>query len=251
VLRGRNLNAPVLGVRPDETLANSVELATDAASRSQALTAMFSLVKLDYKNTFVTMNYTWRKNDTNTTGGFAIPANRDNLDSEWGPAAGDTRHAIGASFNTSPIKNVSVGINLRSESGQPYNTTTGRDNNGDGLFTDRPVGVSRNSARGAAQVDLGGRLSYAVGFGNPRQAGGSGGPGTATIAIGDGGGRMGGFAGGAADKRYRLELYISGQNLLNRVNYTAYSFVMTSPFFGQPVAASLPRKLQVGMRFGF
>ena len=48
-----------------------------------------------------------------------------------------------------------------------------------------------------------------------------------------------------------MELYVSGQNLLNRVNYTAYRFVMTSPFYGQPVAAAQPRKLQVGMRFGF
>ena len=46
-----------------------------------------------------------------------------------------------------------------------------------------------------------------------------------------------GFGGGAADKRYRVEFYVSGQNLLNRVNYTAYSFVQTSPFYGQPIAA--------------
>jgi hypothetical protein len=49
----------------------------------------------------------------------------------------------------------------------------------------------------------------------------------------------------------RLEVYLSGQNLLNRVNYTAYSFVMTSPFYGRPVAASQPRRLQLGARIGF
>jgi hypothetical protein len=68
---------------------------------------------------------------------------------------------------------------------------------------------------------------------------------------GGGGGLAPGFGGGAEDQRFRLEFYISGQNLLNRVNYTSYSFVMTSPFFGQPVAALQPRKLQVGVRFGF
>jgi hypothetical protein len=71
------------------------------------------------------------------------------------------------------------------------------------------------------------------------------------ISTGGGGGLSQGFGGGAEDKRYRLEVYISGQNLLNRVNFTAYSFVMTSPFFGQPVAAAQPRKLQVGARFTF
>jgi hypothetical protein len=64
------------------------------------------------------------------------------------------------------------------------------------------------------------------------------------------GGLAPGFAGGAADKRFRFEVYLAGQNLLNRVNYTAYSFVMTSPFYRQPVAAAQPRKLQVGIRFG-
>jgi hypothetical protein len=71
------------------------------------------------------------------------------------------------------------------------------------------------------------------------------------ISTGGGGGLAPGFGGGAEDKRYRLELYVSGQNLLNRVNFTAYSFVLTSPFYGQPVAASQPRKLQVGARLGF
>ena len=86
-------------------------------------------------------------------------------------------------------------------------------------------------------------------FGQPRQAGG---PGGTTVMISTGGGGLApGFGGGAEDKRYRLEVYISGQNLLNRVNFTAYSFVMTSPFFGQPVAAAQPRRLQGGMRFGF
>ena len=249
LLRGRNLNYPVNGVRPNPALANDVALAADAASSAQSLNLMFSIVRMDWKRTFVTLNYTWSKSDTNTTGAFAIPANRDNLNGEWGPAAGDIRHRVGGSFSMSPFKNVTLGINLRALSGMPYNITTGRDDNADGLFSDRPAGTSRNAARGAAQVDLGGRLSYAWGFGKPRQAGG---PGGTTIMIGTGGGGLApGFGGGAEGKRYRLEFYISGQNLLNRVNFTAYSFVMTSPFYRQPVAASQPRKLQVGARFGF
>jgi hypothetical protein len=42
-------------------------------------------------------------------------------------------------------------------SGQPLNVTTGRDDNGDTIFNDRPVGVRRNSERtpAFAQMDLG------------------------------------------------------------------------------------------------
>lgn len=248
LLRGRNLNAPVLGRRPDPAFANTVAMVSDAESRSQSLGVFYSFVRMDWRRTFLTVNYNWSRNDTNTTGAFSIPANGDDLGTEWGPSGTDIRHRFGGSFSSSPFKNVSVGLNVRAQSGMPFNITTGRDNNADGLFNDRPLGTSRNSARGDWQIDLGGRISYAIGFGAPRQQGG---PGGTQIVIGGGGGMAPGFGGGAADKRYRVEFYVSGQNLLNRVNYTAYSFVQTSPFYGQPVAASLPRKLQVGARFGF
>jgi hypothetical protein len=251
LLRGRNLNAPVGGVRPDPELANDVELVADASSSSQSVSLMYSYVRMDWKRTFFTVNYTWSRNRTDTTGAFAIPANGDNLETEWGPGMGDVPHRVGASFSMQPVRNMTLGLNVRAQSGMPYNITTGRDDNGDGLFTDRPAGVTRNAARGAMQVDLGGRLSYAWGFGKPRQQGGAGGTAVMVTIGGGGGGLAPGFGGGAEDKRYRIEVYVSGQNLLNRVNYTAYSFVLTSPFYGDPVAASMPRKLQVGVRFGF
>ncbi|MCX6551937.1 MAG: carboxypeptidase regulatory-like domain-containing protein [Acidobacteria bacterium] len=250
LLRGRNLNYPVAGVRPNPDLANDVELATDASSRSQALSLFYSFVRTDWKRTFLSVNYTWSQNDSNTTGAFQIPASRDNLKAEWGPSGGDIRHRVGASLSMSPVRNVSLGVNVRAQSGTPYNITTGRDDNADGVFNDRPAGVSRNAARGAVQCDLGGRISYGFGFGKPRQAGGPGGM-QVVINTGGGGGLAPGFGGGAADKRYRIEFYLTGQNLLNRVNYTAYSFTMTSPLFGQPVAAAQPRKFQMGVRFGF
>jgi hypothetical protein len=251
LLRGRNLNAPVGGIRPNPALANDVALVSDASSTSHAVTLMYSLVRMDWKRTFFNVNYTWSRNRTDTTGAFTIPASGDDLDTEWGPGPNDILHRAGGSFSMQPVKNMTLGVNVRASSGLPYNITTGRDDNGDGLFTDRPAGVSRNSARGAIQIDLGGRLSYAWGFGKPRQAAGGGGNAVMITIGGGGGGLAPGFGGGAEDKRYRLEVYISGQNLLNRVNYTAYSFVLTSPFYGAPVAAAQPRKLQVGARFGF
>jgi hypothetical protein len=148
---------------------------------------------------------------------------------------------------------MSLSLNARAQSGSPYNITTGRDDNRDGLFNDRPAGVRRNSARTDAQWDLGGRLSYSWGFGTRGQTGGSGG-GATTIVMGGGGGggaMAPGFGGGAADKRFRIELYLSGQNLLNRANYVGYSGVITSPFYGQPTNVMNPRRLQMGVTFGF
>jgi hypothetical protein len=41
-------------------------------------------------------------------------------------------------------------------SGQPYDVTTGNDDNGDGIYNDRPAGYTRNNRRtsGYKQVDL-------------------------------------------------------------------------------------------------
>ena len=251
LLRGLNLNTPVNGTRPMPAFANTVELVGDAASRSQSLNAMYNLVRMDLHRLFLVLNYSWSRSTTNTAGAFSTPASGDSLESEWGPSAGDVRHRMGASFNLSPLKNVSLALNLRGQSGFPFNVTTGRDDNADGVFNDRPAGLRRNSARGAAQWDLGGRLSYGWGFGAPRPAAGGAGGSQVVIRAGGGGGLAPGFGGAAADKRYRLEVYLAGQNLFNRANYTAYSFVMTSPFYGLPIAASQPRKLQAGIRFAF
>jgi hypothetical protein len=70
------------------------------------------------------------------------------------------------------------------------------------------------------------------------------------IAMG-GGGVQGGFGGGAPDKRYRVEFYASAQNVTNHDNLIGYSGVLTSPFFGQPTNVMNPRKVEVGVRFGF
>jgi hypothetical protein len=95
-------------------------------------------------------------------------------------------------------------------------------------------------------------LSYTFGFGKRAGAEGAGGP--QMIMIRAGGAAempMGGFSGGADDKRWRIELYLAGTNLLNHTNLTGYSGVMTSPFFGEPTSAGPARKLELGMRFGF
>ena len=62
---------------------------------------------------------------------------------------------------------------------------------------------------------------------------------------------MGGFSGGADDKRWRIELYVAGTNILNHTNFLGYSGVMTSPFFGEPTSAAPARKIELGARFGF
>jgi hypothetical protein len=71
------------------------------------------------------------------------------------------------------------------------------------------------------------------------------------IRAGGGETPMGGFSGGADDKRWRFEIYAAANNLFNRTNLMGYSGVMTSPFFLQATSAAPARRIELGMRFGF
>jgi len=44
---------------------------------------------------------------------------------------------------------------------------------------------------------------------------------------------------------------VSAFNVLNHVNYVGYIGTLTSPFFGQPVAAQPPRRIQLSAELHF
>ncbi len=251
LLRSRNVNPLVAGVRPDPAFANEYQLVSDAASHSHALNVAWNLNKLNWHRLLLFANYTLSTSRTNTSGAFSTPVSDDNIEAEWGPSNGDSRHRIGAMINAQPIANLTVSFNVSGRSATPYNVITGQDNNLDGVFNDRPAGVSRNSARASAVVDVGGRISYGWGFG-PARAGGGGGTQITVVSGGAGGGAMpAGFGGGPSDRRFRVEVYASAQNLLNRTNYTSYGNVFGSLMFGHPTSASTARRAQAGVRFSF
>ena len=49
----------------------------------------------------------------------------------------------------------------------------------------------------------------------------------------------------------RIEGLFEAFNLTNHTNAVLFSGVLTSPFFGQAVAASAPRRLELGARLSF
>jgi hypothetical protein len=249
LVRGRNLNAPVDGVRPDPAFSNVIEVVNDAASRVHMVGFTMSFIRLDWKQTFIAGNYTWQFARTNTTGPFQIPANGDDLSTEWGLSA--PRHRAAVNVSTRPLPSVGVSLNVRAQSGMPYTITTGQDTNQDGVFNDRPAGVGRNTVLTPAQWDIGLRVSYTIGFGE-RPAGTATAGGPMVVMIGGSGGGMPGATGaGASTKRYRIEFYAAAQNVTNHKNLVGYSGVLTSPFFGQPTNVLNPRKVEIGARFGF
>jgi hypothetical protein len=258
--RGRNINAPDPsqgGLRPDPAFGNITQVESTGGQRQHMVVTGLSYA-VPAKRTFMFANYTLNHAENDSTGPFGLPADSYNLDAEWGPTG--SRHSLSANVSTFLLGKFSVSLNGSARSGVPYNITTGRDDNGDGVFLDRPAGVGRNSARGKATFTLGGQLSYQRGFG---RRGGEGGAGGTTVIMRDGvapamaaAGQgqmvvMGGGPMGAAASRYTMNLFVRGDNVLNIVNPQGYSGVITSPFFGQPTGAMPARSLSLGMRFGF
>jgi hypothetical protein len=252
--RGLNLNAPVNGVRPDPAFRNIVEVASDAASWQHllqvdaninpgALLPAFKGPRINWKRTTVFLNYTLAALENNTDGPFSVPATGD-LSQERGPASDDVRQRLNVTFNNQIVRNLIVSLNLNAQSPGAYTLLTGRDDNGDGIFNDRPSGIGRNTLRARGQATLNLLLGYQFAFGHtaplPPGIGVFGGGNAATVRT---------FDQGSA--RYRLGFFMQSQNLTNRANYFGYSGMMLSPFFLRPTAARDMRKIDVGVTLTF
>jgi hypothetical protein len=251
--RGLNLNAPVDGVRPDGAFRNLVEVVSDAASRQHqlqvdatvhpgALLPAVSGPRVSWKRTTLFVNYALAKLTNNTDGPFVIPAT-DGA-GEWGPATNDVRHRLNASLNNQIVRNLLMSFNVNTNTGDAYNLLTGRDDDGNGIFNDRPAGVGRNTLRATGQTTINVYLAYQFAFGRraplPPGIGVFGGGASATVRT---------FDQGTA--RYRFQIYLQGQNLTNAVNYMGYSGTLISPFFGKATAVRDMRKIDAGISLNF
>ena len=175
-------------------------------------------------------------------------------------------------------------------SGRPFNIITGRDTNGDGVFTERPAFataqtdpanlrqtrfggfdlapapgqelIPRNYGMGPGffSVNLG--ISRSISFGNvPAPAAAAAAPAAATGTQPAQSGANRAANGPAPEKRYTVTFSINIQNLLNHTNLTNPIGNLSSPQFGQsissaggfggPGSSAGNRRMQVQVRFGF
>jgi hypothetical protein len=248
-MRGRNLNVPIDGIRPDPNFANIIETVSDGAQHFDQLSTTVNLnfagggrsagaALWNPRRTTLRIAYWIARISNNFDGPFIVPPS-GTLDGEWGPSAGDRRHRYQVALNTQALKNLNASFTLGGNTGTPYNITTGFDDNNDSLFNDRPAGVGRNSARTTAQVAITGSLTYSIALGAP----------TGTRAQERPGGGERGAAPGSG--RYRLVFTAALNNLTNRPNFSGFSGIQTSPFFLTPTSVTNPRKVDfgVGIRF--
>jgi hypothetical protein len=80
-----------------------------------------------------------------TTSSASFLSNQYDPQADYGRAAFDVRHRAFIGGNLSLPHAFSLSPFIIINSGQPFNVTTGQDNNGDSIFNDRPALVSTNS----------------------------------------------------------------------------------------------------------
>jgi carboxypeptidase family protein len=252
-LRGRNVNAPIDGVLPDQNAGVVTQIESSADSFNHLLFVNFNWAKIG--KFMIGAGYVLSKTSDETDGALSLPADNFDLRGERGPSQQDTRHRFNILTNFRLTKSLSLSSIFNASSARPYNITTGFDDNKDLSVNDRPAGVGRNSARGAGQWDLSSRLSWGFSFGKKPDNQGMGGPQVRIIRGGaDSGemlGAMGSMPPGPDDKRFRAQFFIQATNLFNHANLIGFSGVRTSPFFGHAVAALPGRRIETGMRFSF
>jgi len=222
-LRSRDANAPLPSgflARPDPRL--NVLRMIESASRVEGNALEVTLRGNLGPKVAGLVQYTFGKTLTDTGGVNWFPANSFEPRGEWGRADSDRRHQFNflGTANLHPWLNLGLSISLLS--GPPFNITAGSDDNRDGMPYDRPQGVARNTGQGPGLVGLDLRWYREFRF---RPSGKEGSP--------------------------SLTLSLDAFNLPNRVNYQNFLGARTSPFFGQPVAAQAPRRVQLGLRLQF
>lgn len=137
LLRSRNINAPINGVRPIPSGGNVYQYESSGRFDQNQLVLNFRSNIADGVSIFA--NYAFAKAKSDSDGAGTFPANQFDLTGEYGDAALDVRHrfAVGGNFDVPFGISISPFITYRS--GAPFNITTGIDSNNDSLFTDRPA----------------------------------------------------------------------------------------------------------------
>ena len=116
---------------------------------------------------------------------------------------------MNVTLNNQIVRNLLLSLDVNASSSAPYSIRTGRDENGDLVFNDRPVGVARNTERGAAQWTINTFFAYMIPLG--RQ--GASGPPITTVIAGGGVPTVQSFQ---QPPRYIIQFFVQAQNLCDR-----------------------------------
>lgn len=135
---------------------------------------------------------------------------------------------------------------MDAQSGQPYNVTTSTDDNGDGVFNDRPS-YANATGPGVFSTPFGLLSANDINGDVPRDAGTM----PALVHLDMNLSRAWKLGRSQRENARTVELNLRSANLLNHTNSAAVNSIVSSPTFGQTIAAENARRVELGVRFSF
>ncbi len=262
LLRSRNINAPINGVRPSPNAGNIFQYeSTGRFNQNQLI--------LNFRSNFsesvsIFGNYAFGNAKSDSDGAGSFPANQYDLSGEYGSAALDVRHRFVLGGNVTAPLGIRLSPFITYRSGAPFNITSGTDANGDTIFNDRPAfatDLNRQCNFGTATNPNVRPCAAQTAFGNfdlqpiagqtiiPRNYG----RGPESFVVNLRAAKEFGFGGGGkkASKQvssggdddedespYKLEFSVQIRNLFNRTNGGTPVGNLRSTFFGESVSAA-------------
>jgi hypothetical protein len=221
LFRSLDANAPVNGsvVRPNSALGQDRQIQSEGYLKGNALELTYRGKVNKYFSGQI--QYTLSRTDNNTSGITFFPANSYSPTADWGRSDNDRLHKFDLLASTQPTRFFTLGVALSLYSGKPVNITTGADDNHDGIINDRPAGVMRNTLAGPGTIGLDLNVSHDFPLSKKKK------------------------------ETRVVSLSLNSFNVLNHPNYLTYIGTISSPLFGQPVAAQPPRRMQLDVQFKF
>lgn len=160
---------------------------------------------------------------SNSDGAGTFPANQYDLSTEYGRAGFDVRHRLQLNGSWSPKWGMRFSPFITLASGRPFNITTGKDLNGDGLYNDRPAFAPGG---GFDVAPLPGAVFIPRNYGE--------GPGLVAVNM-----RVGKTfilrepANKKSGDPLQLVVSVNARNILNHPNYAIPNGNLSSPLFGR------------------
>ena len=254
LLRSRNINAPIvetgvspfLALRPLGGSQNILRFESGGRQRGRVLfIGLFQPTNKRFTLASGYLNFDYRGNADTP---FMLPQSSYSENGEWARPFWMSRHQLFLSSTIRLPLRLSGSLVVNAASGTPFNITTGRDNNGDGAFNDRP-GVTGLQTPYAISTIYGVLDPSSVNGSLPRNAGTN--PSTVTLDFNLARTFVIGKSKQNPEGGYKLTLNARASNLPNRTNLLGRNGVLASPFFGRANASGPARRIEIGLRITF
>jgi Carboxypeptidase regulatory-like domain/TonB dependent receptor len=254
-LRSRNINAPLVGEgtknpllapRPFAPGKNMFQFEQSGHLHGQVV--FLGVDQHSYKRFGIFVGYLYFNLKTDADSATLFPQSSYSEQGETARASWESTHRLFAIGQLNLPAKLSLTSQFDASSGNPYNAVTGIDNNGDGVFNDRPS-LTNQPGDGTYQTPFGLLNTTVVNGSLGRNVGTM----PALIHLDSNLSRT--FElhshGFSPDRHQSVTLNARSANLLNHTNVTTVGNVVGSPTFTQPLAAEAARRVEFGIRYTF